>query len=413
MRSVENQWLGRTPKALISSPRRPPLDTSFASSPTVFNFLGLPGANPAQKKKKRKEVPRGKVLLGKKGDAREIGGRRRGVRVDVESGRTLEGLSVVRVVGLEYVGYAIRSSWTWNSDFDLDVDSGYPWDRVELLFFPRKALLLAVDVVKELADEVRIRPCPIVLASISRGQKACMAEVLEVLEGKGEAQLNREDDIRLVRDCIAGFIFDSCPVDFTSNLAARFVTHPTVLKMLHPLRFASWVANGIASGLDALFLTHFESQQAKYLQILFPTTSMRMPYLILCSEHDDLVPYQTICNFVQRLQYLSADVKLLTWKGPPHVGHYHPYPDDYGAVVTELLGKAAALHSHRVQQVEESKVVFDENCNEIPDPVVSIWKRRVKPGLTWIETVFDQPDPASQFGQALQRERYRICSRQA
>ncbi|KAI4389548.1 hypothetical protein MLD38_001763 [Melastoma candidum] len=236
------------------------------------------------------------------------------------------------------------------------------------MFFPGKALPLAVDIVKQLINEVRIKTRPIVFAAFSGGPKACMAQVLEVLDGKFDTQLNT-DDIRLVKDCITGFIYDSCPVDFTSDLGARFVVHPTVLKMSNPPRFARWVANSISSGLDSIFLSRFESQRAEYWQTLYSTISMRVPYLILCSENDDLAPYQTICNFSQRLQDLGGDVKMVTWKGSPHVGHYRHYPVDYKAAVTELLGKAAALYSQTAQQAKGSRVGFDGHHDEISDPI--------------------------------------------
>ncbi|KAG6741317.1 hypothetical protein POTOM_054550 [Populus tomentosa] len=47
---------------------------------------------------------------------------------------------------------------------------------------------------------------------------------------------------------------DSSPVDFTSDIGRRSVIHPSVLKMSHPPRILSWMANGIGSSLDALFL---------------------------------------------------------------------------------------------------------------------------------------------------------------
>lgn len=80
-----------------------------------------------------------------------------------------------------------------------------------------------------------------------------------------------KDDCRLVRDCISGHIYDSSPVDFTSDLGTKFVLHPNVLNISHPPRFASWMANGIASGLDALFLNRFESHRAEYWQTLYST----------------------------------------------------------------------------------------------------------------------------------------------
>lgn len=47
---------------------------------------------------------------------------------------------------------------------------------------------------------------------------------------------------------------------------------------------------------------------------------MGAPYLILCSENDDLAPVHTICNFAQRLEDLGADVKLVKWINSSHVG---------------------------------------------------------------------------------------------
>ena len=78
-----------------------------------------------------------------------------------------------------------------------------------------------------------------------------------------------KDEYQLVRDCVSGHIYDSSPVDFTSDLGTRFVLHPTVLKMSHPPRPVTWIANGIASSLDTLFLSRFESQRAEYWQTLY------------------------------------------------------------------------------------------------------------------------------------------------
>lgn len=85
-----------------------------------------------------------------------------------------------------------------------------------------------------------------------------------------------KDDRQLVRDCFSGHIYDSSPVDFTSDLGARFVVHPSVLNMSHPPRVASWLANRIASGLDALFLSRFESQRAEFWQTLYSSVVSRL-----------------------------------------------------------------------------------------------------------------------------------------
>lgn len=76
-------------------------------------------------------------------------------------------------------------------------------------------------------------------------------------------------DCRLVKDCICGHIYDSSPVDFTSDLGTKFILHPSVMKMSEPPRVVSWLAHGISSSLDALFLNRFEQQRAEYWQTLY------------------------------------------------------------------------------------------------------------------------------------------------
>ncbi|CAL5349110.1 unnamed protein product [Camellia sinensis] len=246
-------------------------------------------------------------------------------------------------------------------------------EQLRQLFFPDKATSLAFEILNELVKELQLRPCPVVFASFSGGPKACMYKVLQIIEGKFEAQLNL-DEYRLVRHCVSGHIYDSSPVDFTSDLGTRFVLHPTVLKMSQPSQLASWIANGIASSLDSLFLSRFESQRAEYWQTLYASVSMGAPYLILCSENDDLAPYQIICNFAQRLHDLGGDVKLVKWNSSPHVGHYQHYAIDYKAAVTELLGKAAVIYSNRIRQLEGEGMGFEGTQDEISEPFYKLKK---------------------------------------
>ncbi|KAH9692544.1 hypothetical protein KPL70_016427 [Citrus sinensis] len=234
------------------------------------------------------------------------------------------------------------------------------------MFFPEKAESLALDVLKELVEELKFGPCPVVFASFSGGPKACMYKVLQ-------------DDRQLVRDCFSGQIYDSSPVDFTSDLGARFAVHPSVLNMSHPPRLVSRIANGIASGLDAFFLNRFESHRAEYWQTLYSSVRFGAPYLILCSEDDDLAPYQVIYNFAQRLCDLGADVKLVKWNSSPHVGHYRHYPIDYKAAVTELLGKAGAVYSQRIQRLEREKMGLEGTHDDMADPMYNLSKAAVSP----------------------------------
>lgn len=241
------------------------------------------------------------------------------------------------------------------------------------LFFPDKAASLALEIVNELVQELKLRPCPVVFASFSGGPKACMYKVLQIIEGKCEEQ-NSLDNFRLVKDCVTGLIFDSSPVDFVSDLGYRFALHPSVIKMSRPPRVASWIAKGISSSLDALFLSRFESQRADYWQTLYATVSLGAPYLILCSEDDDLVPFRIINNFSSRLKDLGADVRLVKWNNSSHVGHFRHYPVEYRAAVTDLLGKAAVVYSQRIRQLEGEKMGFEGTQDEISDPFSNLRK---------------------------------------
>ncbi|KAK4770533.1 hypothetical protein SAY87_031065 [Trapa incisa] len=247
------------------------------------------------------------------------------------------------------------------------------------LFFSNKAEAFALEVLGALIKEVKVRPCPVVFASFSGGPKACMYKLIQMLEGQCETNLC-QDDIQLVRSCMSGYIFDSSPVDFTSDLGKRFAVHPSVTKISKPPRLASWIANGIASGLDALFLSRFESQRAEYWQTLYSSIGMGVPYLILCSESDDLAPYHIIRNFAQRLQNFGADVKIITWKGSSHVDHYRHYPVDYKAAMTELLGKAASTYSQRHSLVEHENMGFEGVGNTISNPILNPTRAAAPPG---------------------------------
>ncbi|XP_019054704.1 PREDICTED: uncharacterized protein LOC104605936 isoform X2 [Nelumbo nucifera] len=222
-------------------------------------------------------------------------------------------------------------------------------------------------------SELRVRPSPVVFAAFSGGPKACMYKVLQIIDGKCEGMLNL-DGHRLVRDCLCGHIYDSSPTDFTSDLGTRFVLHPTVLKMSRPPRLMSWIANGISSGLDALFLNRFESQRAEYWQTLYSSVSIGGPFLIFCSEDDELAPFQIICNFAERLQGLGGDVKLVKWNGSPHVGHYRHYPTDYKAAVTELLGKAALVYARKIQQLEGERMGEERSYDDISESICTLRK---------------------------------------
>ena len=57
----------------------------------------------------------------------------------------------------------------------------------DIRFFPEKATALAVDILNELVEVLKIRPCPLVFASFSGGSKACMLKILQIINGTSEA----------------------------------------------------------------------------------------------------------------------------------------------------------------------------------------------------------------------------------
>ncbi|KAA8545885.1 hypothetical protein F0562_020664 [Nyssa sinensis] len=258
--------------------------------------------------------------------------------------------------------------------------SSLGWDSLVCLadflnpIFPEKATSLAFVVLSELVEVLRVRPCPLVLATFSGGSKACMYKVLQIIEGACEAQLNL-DDSELVRNCISGHIYDSSPVDFTSDLVARFMLHPTILRLPGSTKLVSLAAKGVTSCLDALFLTRFGSQRTEYWQTLYSSVSLGAPYLILCSENDDCAPYPIIYNFAQSLQDLGGSVRLVKWNGSPHVGHYKHYPIQYRAAVIWLLEQALSVHSQKIQHLRE-KTAMEEH-DEISELICNLQKAAV------------------------------------
>ncbi|KAK6241041.1 hypothetical protein SCA6_006430 [Theobroma cacao] len=233
-------------------------------------------------------------------------------------------------------------------------------------YYPERAMSLAFVLLNELVEELKFRTCPVVLVAFSGSPKACMYKVFQIIQGTGESQLNLDGD-QLVRNCVSGQIYDSSPVDFASDLNAQFVLHPSIRKMPGPSKLVSWIAKGVASGLDGLYLTGFQSQRAEYWQTLYSSVDLNAPYLILCSENDDLASYPVISNFAQCLQDLGADVKIVKWNDSPHLEHYKHYPVQYRAAVASFLEKATSVYSHRIQKLRERNGMHDEISELICD----------------------------------------------
>ncbi|KAE8706093.1 hypothetical protein F3Y22_tig00110406pilonHSYRG00017 [Hibiscus syriacus] len=208
----------------------------------------------------------------------------------------------------------------------LDFYSSLSWNslvaRADFLnvYYPERAMSLAFVVLNQLLEELKIRTCPVVFVAFSGSPKAY----------------------------------------FASDLNAQFALHPSIRKIPGPSKLVSWIVKGVASGLDGLFLTGFESQRAEYWQTLYSSVDLDAPYLILCSEKDDLAPYPVICNFAQSLEDLGADIEIVKWNGSPHLEHYKHYPIQYRAAVASFLQKATSVYSHRIRKLGEMNCMHDE-----------------------------------------------------
>ncbi|KAL3621166.1 hypothetical protein CASFOL_036078 [Castilleja foliolosa] len=233
-------------------------------------------------------------------------------------------------------------------------------------FFPERATSLAFTLLGELIKELRCGICPVVLASFSGGSKACMYKFLQIIEGYADVELSLEDN-KLVASCIAGQIYDSDPIEFTTDLGARFALPRTILKMPGSSKLVSLFAKGVTSSLDALFITRFGSQRTDYWQTLYSSVGLCAPFLILCSENDEMAPFSSLRNFAQRIQDLGGNVKIVKWG----VGHHKHQSIQYTTAITELLEQATSIFSVKIQKLGE-KSCMDDMHDEISDMICDL-----------------------------------------
>ncbi|XP_027348674.1 uncharacterized protein LOC113860196 isoform X2 [Abrus precatorius] len=239
-------------------------------------------------------------------------------------------------------------------------------------FHDDNAMPLALCVIDELIKELRTRSCPVVFAAFSAGSKACLYKVFQLIDGRCEASLNLPN-YQWLSNLVSGHIYDSGPLDVTSDFGFRFALHPSVAKVPGPSKLVSWVSKSVASGLDALYLTRFESQTAEHWQALYSSVNFGAPFLILCSENDDLVRCQSIYDFVQRLRNLNADVNLVNFSSSSHLGHYKHHPIQYRAAVNHLLEKAVSIYSQKVI-LERERIGIDGSQDEISELICDLQK---------------------------------------
>ncbi|CAJ1939429.1 unnamed protein product [Sphenostylis stenocarpa] len=258
----------------------------------------------------------------------------------------------------------------------VDLCSSFGWNSLVCAanyltaFHDESAMPLAFCVLDELIEELRTRSCPVVFAAFSAGSKACLYKVFQLIDGRCETALNLPN-YQLLRNCLSGHIYDSGPIDVTSDFGFRFALHPSIAKVPGPSKLVSWVAKSVTSGLDALYLTRFESQAAAHWQALYSSVNFGAPFLLLCSENDDLVRYQSIYDFAQRLRNLNGDVNLVNFSSSCHLGHYKHHPIQYRTAVNHFLEKAVTTYSQKVMLERTS---MDGTQDEISELICDLQK---------------------------------------
>ncbi|PIN06060.1 hypothetical protein CDL12_21401 [Handroanthus impetiginosus] len=197
-----------------------------------------------------------------------------------------------------------------------------------------------------------------------------MYKVLQIVDGSSELELNMEDS-RLVASCISGQIYDSDPIEFTTDLGARFALHRSIIKMPGASKLVSFLAKGVTSSLDALFLTRLGLQRAEYWHSFYSSVGFGAPFLILCSENDDVAPFTAPCDFAQHLQDVGVNVKVVKRSTSAYQGNYKHQSIEYTAAITELLDQAVSIFSRKIQKLGERSHT-DNMHDEISDLICDL-----------------------------------------
>ncbi|GJX01831.1 putative alpha/beta hydrolase, partial [Tanacetum coccineum] len=190
-------------------------------------------------------------------------------------------------------------------------------------FFPERATSLAFSVINELLEELRARPCPLVLTSFSGGSQACMYKVFQIIEGTCEAHLSL-DDSRLIMTCISGQMYHTGPV--TGDLGARFALHSSTT-CLSCQSWYQWLQN--ASCLVSMLYSLLD------LDPNAPSTGKR---------------------FTPRL----------VWE----LCHYKHYFTEYRAAVNEFFDYSVSIFNQKLQQLAERtgmEGMHDKICELVCD----------------------------------------------
>ncbi|CAI5475793.1 unnamed protein product [Closterium sp. Yama58-4] len=297
--------------------------------------------------------------------------------------------------------------------------SAFSHFTASIRWMPWRAEALARAVLGELAKELAGRPRPVVFMSFSGGYKACQWKIMEALlstsaqesnhrdegtagaaaaalapvpsssspppsalpsKAQGEVSASHRHFLSLLRECYAGQVFDSSPVDFTSDLGVRFLSQPppvtgqpqatsqpsipaqppsqkqgsspasagapaapatpvtapaldspattradsaasAVATAKQPSSLRHTLVRSAAVVLDWLLLPEFERQRAAQWTTLLHCSTLS-PVLLLCSTDDQLAPIEFIHKYEREAEARGATVKRVEWSTSEHVGEW-------------------------------------------------------------------------------------------
>lgn len=210
------------------------------------------------------------------------------------------------------------------------------WD-VCVFYIPYLAMWLplwaqqnALTVVNELQRTIaKDGPRPIVFTVYSGSLKGCYYKLLNTLNNATAPKLPYE----ALRGCIVGEIFDSTPIDFTSNFGVNLAAPGNKTLQQQLQRHCAVFAAGC---LDFFLVEWFERQRADVWKSL-AENNLSGATLFIYSWNDPLINASKVHALAAAARDKGKYVIEQSWLESTHVGHLRDHPEEYIASVKRLL----------------------------------------------------------------------------
>lgn len=147
---------------------------------------------------------------------------------------------------------------------------------------------------------------------------------------------------QLLVQCLCGEVYDSGPMDFTSDQGVRTLGSMMANKggVLRPALDA--LLNMGACSLDFFLVNQFESDRAAYWSTL-GCSLVRGPVLFLYSDSDELAASSLVDGFSKLLRKKGREVWKKSWRDSTHVAHYRMHSQEYAEKVEAFLKHAVEV----------------------------------------------------------------------